>query len=136
LADTLGLEEVRRALAEDRVEEDATTRLLGGAASLPATGTFVAEGRFVVAGLPIAARVFHELEEGASLEPIVAEGEPAEPGAPIAAVHARAGVLLAGERVALNFLQRLSGVATLTRRAVEAVAGTQAQITHTSYNTG
>ena len=135
MADTLGLEEVRRALAEDRVEDDATTRLLGGAANRPATGTFVAEDRFVVAGLPIAARVFRELDPGASLEPLVPEGEWAEPGAPIAAAHARAGVLLAGERVALNFLQRLSGIATLTRRAVEAVARTQARITHTRKTT-
>jgi len=56
-------------------------------------------------------------------------------GTVLARVRATAGTLLAGERVALNFLQRLSGVATLTRRAVDAVAGTGARITHTRKTT-
>ena len=56
-------------------------------------------------------------------------------GTVLARVRATAGALLAGERVALNFLQRLSGIATLTRRAVEAVTGTQARITHTRKTT-
>ncbi len=57
MADVLGLEEVRRALAEDRVREDVTTRLLGVAAERPAAARFVAEGRFVVAGMAVAALV-------------------------------------------------------------------------------
>src|SRR6266581_1531926 len=120
LADALGLEEVRRALAEDRADEDVTTRLLGTAAHAPATARFVAEDRFVVAGLPIAELIFHELDPRACLESHTAEGD---------------RTVLAGERVALNFLQRLSGVATLTRRAVDAVAGTSARITHTRKTT-
>jgi nicotinate-nucleotide pyrophosphorylase (carboxylating) len=135
LADPLGLEEVRRALAEDRATEDVTTRLLGATGTRPAVAHFVAEGRFVVAGLPIAASVFRELDPAACLEPHTREGAWAEGGATIATVRGTAPTLLAGERVALNFLQRLSGIATLTRRAVEAVAGTAAQITHTRKTT-
>src|SRR5262249_7377004 len=64
-----------------------------------------------------------------------AEGSWTEAGETIATIRARVGALLAGERVALNFLQRLSGIATLTRRAVEAVEGTAARITHTRKTT-
>jgi nicotinate-nucleotide pyrophosphorylase (carboxylating) len=135
LADPLGWEEVRRALAEDRATEDVTTRLLGAAADGPAVAHFVAEAQFVVAGLPIAGSVFRELDPGACLEPQTREGTWAEAGVTIATVRATARALLAGERVALNFLQRLSGIATLTRRAVDAVAGTPAQITHTRKTT-
>jgi len=126
---------VQRALAEDRAAEDVTTRLLGAAARRPACAAFVAEGRFVVAGLPIVARVYSELERDACFEPDGAEGEWVAAGTVLARVRATAGALLAGERVALNFLQRLSGIATLTRRAVDAVAGTQARITHTRKTT-
>jgi len=135
LADAVGLAEVRRALAEDRASEDVTTRLLGTLTARPATARFVAEARCVVAGLPVAALVFQELDRGACLEPLAREGAWVESGASIATVRARAGALLAGERVALNFLQRLSGIATLTRRAVDAVAGTTARITHTRKTT-
>ncbi len=135
MADALGREEVQRALAEDRAAEDVTTRLLGAAARRPACAAFVAEGRFVVAGLPIVARVYSELERDACFEPDGAEGEWVAAGTVLARVRATAGALLAGERVALNFLQRLSGIATLTRRAVDAVAGTQARITHTRKTT-
>jgi nicotinate-nucleotide pyrophosphorylase (carboxylating) len=135
LADVFGLEEVRRALAEDRATEDVTTRLLGAAADRAATAHFVAEDRCVVAGLPVVAVVFRELDAGACLESGRAEGRWAAAGATFATVRASAGALLAGERVALNFLQRLSGVATLTRRVVDAVAGTSARITHTRKTT-
>jgi len=138
LADPLGLAEVRRALEEDRAREDVTTRLLGAAAGRAAAAAFVAEGHFVVAGLPIVGRVYAELDRDACLEsvaPLLEEGAWVEPGAVLARVRAPAATLLAGERVALNYLQRLSGIATLTRRAVEAVAGTPARITHTRKTT-
>src|SRR6266498_2349066 len=135
LADAVGLAEVRRALAEDRASEDVTTRLLGTLTARPATARFVAEARCVVAGIPVAALVFQELDRGACLEPLAREGAWVESGASIASVRGRAAALLAGERVALNFLQRLSGIATLTRHAVDAVAGTGARITHTRKTT-
>jgi len=135
LADALGLEEVRRALAEDRAGDDVTTRLLGPAADARAIARFVAEGRFVVAGLPIVEVIFHELDPGGCLESHTAEGEWTGPEKTFATLRASGRAVLAGERVALNFLQRLSGVATLTRRAVDAVAGTPARITHTRKTT-
>jgi nicotinate-nucleotide pyrophosphorylase (carboxylating) len=135
LADALGQDEVRRALAEDRALDDVTTHLLGAAAERPAAGRFVAEGRFVVAGLPIAALAFEELDPRACLEPLTGEGAWTEPDTSLATVRGTARALLAGERTALNFLQRLSGIATVTRRAVDAVAGTRARITHTRKTT-
>ena len=135
MADTLGLEEVRRALAEDHAADDVTTRLLGAATDGAATANFVAEARFVVAGLPVVANVFHELDPSAAHTPGITEGSWTAPGDVIATVTGNAAALLAGERVALNFIQRLSGVATLTRRAVDAVRGTPARITHTRKTT-
>jgi nicotinate-nucleotide pyrophosphorylase (carboxylating) len=135
LADLLGLEAVRRALAEDRARDDVTTKLLGADADGPATGRFVAEAPCVVAGLPVAALVFSELEPAAVLRPCLGEGAEASAGDALATVTATARTLLGGERVALNFLQRLSGIATSTRRFVTAVAGTGAKITHTRKTT-
>ena len=126
---------MRLALAEDRAIDDVTTPLLGTAAQALAAGRFVAEADCVVAGLPVAALVFRELDPDAVLRPIVADGARASGGAVLATVNARAGTLLAGERVALNFLQRLSGIATMTRGLVDAVAGTRARITHTRKTT-
>ncbi len=127
--------EVRRALAEDRAADDVTTRLLGAAAGRTTEARFIAEGRFVVAGGPLLATVFQELDPAAVITPVIAEGSWVERGATLAIVHGVARGLLAGERVALNFLQRLSGVATLTRRVVDAVEGTRAKITHTRKTT-
>ncbi|HEX4561735.1 MAG TPA: carboxylating nicotinate-nucleotide diphosphorylase [Gemmatimonadales bacterium] len=130
----LGKEEVRRALLEDRAAEDQTTRLLGTVTRKLGTLRFVAEGRFVVAGVPVAGEVFAQLDEQSQMEIGVQEGVWAHPGDTLVTVRARTGALLSGERVALNFLQRLCGVATLTRRAVDAVHG-KAKITHTRKTT-
>src|ERR1700688_1311374 len=108
LADALGADEVRRALAEDRADDDVTTRLLGARADCPALGRVIAEGRFVVAGGPVVARVLPELEAVARVQSLIPEGEWAAPGATMTTVRAGARAQLAGERVALNFLQRLS----------------------------
>jgi nicotinate-nucleotide pyrophosphorylase (carboxylating) len=135
LADDLGVMEVRRALDEDRAGHDVTTHLLGAAGGRAALGRFVAEGRFIVAGLPVAATAFRELEAAACLDACVAEGTAVDAGVLLATVHGSAAALLGAERVALNFLQHLSGVATVTRRAVDAVAGTGARITHTRKTT-
>jgi nicotinate-nucleotide pyrophosphorylase (carboxylating) len=126
---------VRRALAEDQALGDVTTRLLGAAADAPATGRFIAERACVVAGLPVAALVFAELAPAATFRPCLAEGARVPAGAVLATVTAPARTLLAGERVALNFLQRLTGIATMARGLVDAVAGTGAQITHTRKTT-
>ncbi len=133
--EVLGREAVRWALAEDQAREDVTTQLLGAAAERPVVAQIVAEGGLVVAGLPIAAQVFRELDSAADFGTLVGEGAWARAGAAIARVRASARAVLGGERVALNFLQRLSGIATLTRRVVNAVAGTRARITHTRKTT-
>src|SRR5439155_3746660 len=79
--------------------------------------------------------VFRELDSRAAVRVMVAEGSCADAGTTLAIVEGTARALLAGERVALNFLQRLSGVATLTRRATAAVKDTPAKITHTRKTT-
>ena len=130
-----GLLEVRRALAEDRARDDITTRLLGPAADGLAEARFVAQAPLVIAGLPLLATVFRELDSRAAVISSMTEGSWVEAGTTVATVRGVASALLAGERVALNFLQRLSGVATLTRRAVDAVKDTPAKVTHTRKTT-
>ena len=130
-----GLLEVRRALAEDRAREDVTTHLLGRAAEQRVEARFIAEGSLVAAGLPILMTVFRELDPRAAVRLMIADGSWADAGTTLAIVSGTARALLAGERVALNFVQRLAGVATLTRRAVDAVRGTPAKITHTRKTT-
>lgn len=135
MVEPLGFEAVRAALTEDHVREDVTTALLGPAADQPAVGTFIAEEACVVAGLPVAAEVFRQLGLRDALTPVVEDGAAVRAGQPIAEVQGPARQLLAGERTALNFLQRLSGIATATRAVVDAVAGTGAIVTDTRKTT-
>ncbi|MBM4285419.1 MAG: carboxylating nicotinate-nucleotide diphosphorylase [Deltaproteobacteria bacterium] len=76
-----------------------------------------------VAGLAVAARVFHRLEPRLTFFPQVADGDQVEAGADLAVLKGPVAAILTGERTALNFLMRLSGIATFTRRMVSAVAG-------------
>ena len=96
-----------------------------------AKGRFVAGEKMVVAGLEAAEEVFGTLDPQQQLEAFVADGEEVEAGKVIARTSGFADVLLAGERVALNLLQHLSGVATITRQFVQTVEGTNAKITDT-----
>jgi nicotinate-nucleotide pyrophosphorylase (carboxylating) len=84
-----------------------------------------------IAGLEVAALVFRYCDEGITLTPQVADGVRCEAGRTIAHIHGGTKGILRGERTALNFLQRMSGIATLTRMYVDAVAGTTAKITDT-----
>ena len=115
------------ALAEDVVPGDVTSLAL-----LPrgrkAAGTFIAKAEGVVFGLDVAKAVFQRLESSISFEKEVDDGARVSAGQELARVEGTAGAILAGERTALNFLCRLSGIATLTRRFVEAVEGTEARI--------
>jgi nicotinate-nucleotide pyrophosphorylase (carboxylating) len=89
----------------------------------------LAKSRGVVAGLALAECAFHILDPDAVWEPLVEDGFRAPEGrTPIARVSGSSRALLTAERVALNFMQRLSGVATLTARYVDLVAGTKARI--------
>jgi nicotinate-nucleotide pyrophosphorylase (carboxylating) len=100
-----------------------------------AKGRFIAKESMVVAGLEAAEAVFSTLDSQQQLEAFVSDGDEVEAGKVIARTSGFADVLLAGERLALNLMQRLSGIATLTRRFVEAVEGTNAQIVDTRKTT-
>ena len=100
-----------------------------------AKGRFLAAEKMVVAGLEAAEEVFVTLDPQQQLEAFTADGEEVEAGNVIARTSGFADVLLAGERVALNLLQHLSGVATATRQFVRAVDGTQAKIADTRKTT-
>lgn len=126
--------EVRRYLDEDIGTGDVTTTLVVDARAR-ARGRIVARQSCVVTGLEIARAVFEVLDASVSFEPSSVDGDRAAPGATLVTLWGPASSLLTGERVALNILQRLSGVATLTRRYVDAVAGTGATISDTRKTT-
>ena len=96
-----------------------------------ALGRFVARSACVVSGLSIARRTLELLDPGLSWQEEAAAGDSVQPEAILARVSGRARPLLTAERVALNLLQRMSGIATATRRYVEAVAGTGCRILDT-----
>jgi nicotinate-nucleotide pyrophosphorylase (carboxylating) len=102
---------------------------------LTGAGRFVARQRGVLAGLDAARMVFERVPGGATWQSRCGDGCDLEPGQEVAHVVGPLRTLLAAERLALNFLQRLSGVATLTRRFVDAVAGTRATIYDTRKTT-
>lgn len=132
LRDASILRLVQIALQEDIGAGDITTEalFLGGDPPL-GRGQIVVKEAGVICGLPIAALVFREVHPEALLQPAVPEGAWVGAGTVVAEVLGPAPALLTAERTALNFLQRMSGVATLTRRFVEAVAGTGTVITDT-----
>jgi nicotinate-nucleotide pyrophosphorylase (carboxylating) len=94
-------------------------------------GTLLAKSDGIVAGLPVAERVFAKLDTTLVFRTLVSDGEAVKAGTPIAEVQGSAKTILIGERTALNFLQRLSGIATLTAQFVEAVANYNAKIVDT-----
>ncbi len=100
-----------------------------------AKGRFVAGEKMVVAGLEAAEEVFITLDPQEQLEAFAADGEEVDAGKVIARTSGFADVLLAGERTALNLLQHLSGIATITRQFVRAVEGTKAKIADTRKTT-
>ena len=100
-----------------------------------ARGRFIAGEKMIVAGLEAAEEVFMTLDAEQQLEAFASDGEEIEGGKVIARTTGFADVLLAGERVALNLLQKLSGIATLTREYVRAVEGTAAHIVDTRETT-
>ncbi len=128
-------ETVRAALLEDIGPGDITTSLCVPE-SATARATLLAKSPGVIAGLDIAALAFHLLDPDARWQPRVEDGAAVgnKPTA-IAEVSGNARALLTAERVALNFLQRMSGVATLTQRYVQQVAGTGARVADTRKTT-
>ncbi|HZF93947.1 MAG TPA: carboxylating nicotinate-nucleotide diphosphorylase [Allosphingosinicella sp.] len=122
---------VRETLAED----------LGGGTDITSEAVIPAEARFdgamnsrddiVLAGLPVAEAFFRALDPEAEIERLAEDGERVPAGAALMRVRGRARALLTAERSALNTLQHLSGIATLTRRYVDAIAGTGAALLDT-----
>jgi nicotinate-nucleotide pyrophosphorylase (carboxylating) len=121
-------------LSEDLGRGDITTQATVTRNSR-ARGRFLAKEPMVVAGLEAAEAVFSTLDSQQQIEAFASDGEEVEAGKVIARTSGFADVLLAGERVALNLLQRLSGIATLTRKYVRAIEGTNAQIVDTRKTT-
>jgi nicotinate-nucleotide pyrophosphorylase (carboxylating) len=121
-------------LREDLGRGDITTQSIV-ARNTRARARFVAGENMVVAGLEAAEEVFLTLDSQQQLEAFVSDGEQIESGKVIARMVGFADVLISAERVALNLLQRLSGIATLTNKFVNAVAGTGAQIVDTRATT-
>jgi nicotinate-nucleotide pyrophosphorylase (carboxylating) len=133
--DTAALDHIiRLALEEDAPEGDITSAaLVPTDARSEAVITAKEDG--VMAGMPAARRVFELVDPDIALNAFIDEGADFENGQALAMVRGRTASILTGERVALNFLQRLCGVATLTRRYVAAVAGTKAKILDTRKTT-
>lgn len=128
------LEAVRRALREDVGTGDVTTL-----ACVPpgacATASMNCREPLVLAGIEFAVAAFRELDPNLSVERGAQEGDRMAKGTCVLRVSGSARAILTAERVALNFVQRLSGVATITRRFVDAVAGTKARILDTRKTT-
>ena len=121
---------VDRALAEDLALGDPTTQTLVPP-DLQGQGSLLVKAPGVLAGMEVAALVFHRVDPGAELEVLVRDGAAVQPGTVTGVVKGRVASLLQAERTALNLLTRLSGIATETSRYVQAVAGTGCTIVDT-----
>lgn len=111
---------IKRALEEDLGNGDITTRNLI-AETQNGQGLFLAKASGIVAGLEVSAAVFSCLEPAVQFTAFIHDGDEIKPGDRIARVEGKMNTLLSGERVALNFLQRLSGIASKTRNMVESI---------------
>jgi nicotinate-nucleotide pyrophosphorylase (carboxylating) len=125
---------LRRALAEDVGAGDVTTLALVPPGQAGTAVALAKEGG-VLAGNAIAARVFSLLDSAVSATPLLSDGDALTPGAHFLRIEGSLQTILTGERVALNVVRHLSGIATLTRAFVEAVDGTGAQIVDTRKTT-
>lgn len=121
---------IRRALAEDIGPGDVTTDSIVPPEAIM-RGQIIAKQSGIVAGLDVAAAVFEILDPRVRFEAVVPEGAQVSNRQQLATISGPARALLTGERTALNFLGRMSGIATLTRQFVDAVAGTRAVILDT-----
>ena len=122
------------ALSEDIGHGDITSSLLIPE-DIPAKGIITAEDDIVLAGLAVAEEVFKRLDGAAVFEGLASDGDSVKAGTVIAHVSGNGRALLTGERVALNFLQRLSGIATLSKKYADAVRGLPVRISDTRKTT-
>ncbi len=134
MLEAVALPLVKWALSEDVGSGDITT-LNALPSGVGARAVIVVKEPGVIAGVEVAKLTFRELDPLLKFEVLAADGAAVEPGVAVARVFGSAGSVLTGERTALNFLQRMSGIATLTRRFVERVKGTHATILDTRKTT-
>lgn len=125
---------VQFALEEDTAFGDVTSELTVPVDRL-ASGRFLAKSDGVLSGISVVQEVFRQVDPAVQLDPLRSDGDRLARGEQLALISGPARSILMGERVALNFLQRLSGVATATARYVEAVRGTEARIIDTRKTT-
>src|SRR5580765_3867628 len=130
MLEAVALTLVKYALSEDVGTGDITT-LNSVGPGVKARGAIVVNSPGVIAGLDVARLTFREADAGISFRALAKDGEVVQPGAAVAQVMGEVGGILKAERTALNFLQHMSGVETLTRRFVEAIDGTGAIILET-----
>jgi nicotinate-nucleotide pyrophosphorylase (carboxylating) len=127
-------DEVARFLAEDVGAGDVTSAITVPPGTR-ASARLVARAACVVAGLEVAREVFRQLDATVVFRPVVREGDQVKAGTGLARLEGAAAPILTGERTALNIMQRLSGIATITRRYADAVAGTGASVSDTRKTT-
>ncbi len=125
---------VKEALVEDAADDDITS-IATVLSDRRERCSIVARRDGVIAGIPLAREAFRQRDANASVRAAVKDGQKVQAGTPVVFVSGHARGLLSAERVALNFMQRLSGIATLTRRFVDAVDGTGAKILDTRKTT-
>ena len=125
---------IELAIVEDVGSGDITTESTISKLQV-ARGTIVVHSSGIIAGLPIAERVFGKIDPSLKFESFVSDGYSVQDTAPIASVVGTASSILTGERIVLNFLQRLSGTATLTAEFVAATAGYPVKILDTRKTT-
>jgi nicotinate-nucleotide pyrophosphorylase (carboxylating) len=123
-------EAVARALAEDAAGDDVTTRW-SVPEGLRASAVVRAKEPGVVAGLPVAEEVFRQVDPGLSIRPLVADGARVAIGDTLLSLDGSARAIITGERTALNFLQRMCGIATLAAAFVAAVDGLPVRVLDT-----
>ena len=124
----------QRAITEDVGSGDATTLAIVPSEQ-KVTASFVPRKACIVAGMPILKILFAELSADVDFKVLVEDGQSAEPGQTIAVASGNARAILTGERTALNLLQRLSGIATMTHRYVEALGDSKTVLLDTRKTT-
>jgi nicotinate-nucleotide pyrophosphorylase (carboxylating) len=131
----LGLDDlIKRSLEEDIGYGDITTLSVVPAEQI-SEGLFIAKAAGVIAGLEVARAVFRQLDPEIIFTRLIKDGDAVQSGETIAKVRGRSRALLTGERTALNFLQRLSGIASQTRQWVEIIKDSQASLLDTRKTT-
>jgi len=113
---------ILNALTEDLAAGDLTTELLIPGSAL-CRGEFMVKSPGVVAGLHVVEKVFEQIDRGVSFKALARDGDAVTPGTMVARIEGPARTILTGERTALNFLQHLSGIATITRSIVKKLEG-------------